>query len=164
MNPAKGGWAILLSVLVAMVLSVIHLPSDWPTWLAWLRPNWLLLVIFFWVIELPHRVGLIAAWCLGLLLDALVNDPLGVNGLILASVTYVAWRFFERLRMYSVLQQAGLIFALVLAAELFRLSAQSWGQELHWRWLVLMVPTVSALLWPFVYLLLLRVRQAARVE
>ena len=71
MNPANGGWVILLSLLVAMMLGVIHLPESWPIWFGWFRPNWLLVVLFFWVIELPQRIGLIAVWCLGLFVDVL---------------------------------------------------------------------------------------------
>ena len=67
MNPANGGWLILLSFAVAFVLSVAHLPESWPQWLGWLRPHWVLLVLFYWVLYVPHRLGLVTAWLLGLL-------------------------------------------------------------------------------------------------
>ena len=163
MNPFKGGWLILLSLFVAMVLAVMHLPESWPQWLGWLRPNWLVLVVFFWVIELPDRIGLITAWIVGLTVDALVAAPLGFNGFILASVTYVAWRFFERLRMYSVLQQCSVVFFMVFAAEVLSVfaryaSSTQWGAEL------LVIPIVSTIAWPFLYVLLDRFRTRVRVE
>ncbi len=164
MNPANGGWVILLSLVVAMLLGVVHLPETWPSWLGWLRPNWLILVVFFWVVELPHRVGLIAIWCFGLLVDVLYADPLGLNGFVLAAVTYVAWRFFERLRMYSVLQQAGLVFLLTLAAEVLRIFVVGLGSERDWQWPVLVIPVMSMIFWPLVFLILLRVRTGVRVE
>jgi rod shape-determining protein MreD len=164
MNPTQGGWVILLTVLVALLLSVAHLPEGWPGWLGWLRPNWLLLVTFFWVVELPHRVGMIAMWLLGVFLDILLAQPLGLNGLVLATTTYVAWRFFERLRMYSILQQCGVLFLLVLVAELFRAVVLGLDRERPWDWRVLLVPTMTTLLWPFAYLLLLRVRTTVRIE
>ena len=120
MNPTRGGWAILLTIFLAMLLSVVHLPESWPGWLGWLRPNWMLLVLFFWVMELPHRIGLIAAWFIGFLMDGLLGEPLGLNGLMLATATYITWRSFERLRMYSVLQQCGVVFLLVAAIEFGR--------------------------------------------
>lgn len=164
MNPANGGWVILLSLILAMMLGVVHLPESWPSWLGWLRPNWLLLVLFFWVIELPHRVGLIAVWCVGLLVDVLYADPIGLNGFILAGVTYIAWRFFERLRMYSVLQQCGIVFVLGLAAELLRVVVIGLGSDRQWGWEVLLIPLTSMLMWPLVFLLLLRIRTGVRVE
>ena len=164
MNPANGGWVILLSLIAGMMLGVVHLPESWPAWLGWLRPNWLLLVLFFWVIELPHRVGLIAIWCVGLLVDVLYADPIGLNGFILAGVTYVAWRFFERLRMYSVLQQCGIVFVLGLAAELLSVLVIGLGSERQWGWAVVLSPLTSMLAWPLVFLLLLRIRTGVRVE
>ncbi len=164
MNPTKGGWLILLTLLLGMLLGVVHFPETWPNWLGTLRPNWLLLIVFFWVIELPHRIGLIAIWLLGFAVDALLAAPLGTNGLILAGVTYIAWRFFERLRMYSVLQQCGVVFLLVMAAEMLRVLVQGITSERQWGVEVFTVPLVSMLAWPFVYLLLLRLRTGMRVE
>jgi rod shape-determining protein MreD len=163
MNPFNGGWVILASLFVAMLLGVVHLPETWPQWLGWLRPNWLILVVFFWVIELPHRLGLIAAWIIGLLADALFAMPLGFNAFVLAGVTYIAWRFFERLRMYSVIQQCGVIFALVFTAEVLAVFAQ-YASANEWSWQLIFVPVVSTVVWPFVYLLLIRIRTGVRVE
>ena len=125
MNPTRGGWVVLLSLLVAITLAIFHLPESWPAWLGVLRPNWLLLVLFFWVMEIPHRLGLFVAYLMGLVVDALLAEPLGLNGIIFAGVTFVTWSFFERLRMYSVLQQAGVVFALVAGAELLRMGVLS---------------------------------------
>ena len=164
MNPGNGGWAILLSILLAMLLMVVHLPESWPAWLGWLRPHWLLLVVYFWVVELPHRVGLIAVWLLGLLVDALLAHPLGLNGFILAATTYVGWRFFERLRMYSVLQQCVVLFFLVLGAQLLQLFVMGFFGERQFSWGIIVVALSSMFAWPVVYLLLLRVRTSLRVE
>lgn len=164
MNPTQGGWLILATVIVALLLAVIHLPESWPQWLGWLRPAWVAMVIFFWVMELPHRVGLVTAWLVGILLDVLYADPLGLNGVILASVTFVGWRFYERLRMYSVLQQGGLVFLLVLAGELTRLMVQDLVFDRGWSWGIFFPALSSFLIWPLLYLLLTRLRLQARVE
>lgn len=163
MNPTQGGWLILLTVAGAMVLAVMHLPETWPQWLGWLRPAWVAMVIFYWVMELPHRIGLIAAWVIGTLLDVMVAEPLGLNGVILAAITYVAWRFYERLRMYSIVQQCGVIFLLVLGAELLRALVLNLVVDRSWDWGLLLPPATSLLLWPFVALLLARLRLRFRV-
>jgi rod shape-determining protein MreD len=162
-NPTQGGWLILLTVAAAMVLAVAHVPESWPQWLGWLRPAWVAMVVFYWVMELPHRIGLIAAWVLGALVDVLQAEPLGLNGVILAAITYVAWRFYERLRMYSVAQQCGVVFMLVLGAELMRMLVLGVVEDRAWSWGVTGPPLVSLLLWPFVALLLSRLRFQFRV-
>ncbi|MEQ8857317.1 MAG: rod shape-determining protein MreD [Pseudomonadales bacterium] len=163
MNPTQGGWLILLTVATAMVLSVVHLPETWPQWLGWLRPAWVALVIFYWVMELPHRIGLIAAWIIGALVDVLLAEPLGVNGLILAAITYVAWRFYERLRMYSVVQQSGVVLLLVLGAELLRALVLNLVDDRALSWGLLGPPVTSMLLWPLVALVLGNLRLRFRV-
>lgn len=163
MNPTRGGWLILLTILVAMVLSIVHLPETWPQWLSWLRPAWVALVIFYWVMELPHRLGLVAAWVVGLLVDALYADPLGLNGALLAGITYVAWRFYERLQMYAVVQQAGVVFALILVNEGVRMTVQNIAWDRGWSWQFVLPALTSALLWPFVFVLFQRLRLQFRV-
>lgn len=164
MNPSAGGWLILLSLLVAMVLAVLHLPETWPEWLGWLRPAWVAMVIFYWVMALPHRLGLISAWLVGLLLDVLQADPLGLNGVLLAGITYIAWRFYERLRMYSIVQLCGIVFLLVAAEESVRVLLQDLIFDRGWSWGVLLTGLASMLVWPFLFLLLERLRIQARVE
>lgn len=164
MNPAHGGWLILLTVAVAMLLAIFHLPESWPQWLSWLRPAWLAMVVFYWVMELPHRLGLISAWVIGLLLDVLYADPLGLNGFLLAAITYVVWRFYERLRMYSIVQQCVVVFLLVLMTESLRVIVQDIAWSRGWSWGVILPALMSMLAWPLVYLVLQRVRQQVRVE
>jgi rod shape-determining protein MreD len=162
-NPTQGGWLILLTVAAAMVLAVVHVPESWPQWLGWLRPAWVAMVIFYWVMELPHRIGLIAAWVLGALVDVLLAEPLGMNGVILAAITYVAWRFYERLRMYSIFQQCGVVFLLVLGAEVTRALVLNVVADRALSWGVAGPPLISLLLWPFVALALGRLRLQFRV-
>jgi rod shape-determining protein MreD len=163
MNPLQGGWLILLTLVVAMVLAVVHLPETLPQWMGWLRPAWVALVIFYWVMELPHRMGLIAAWVLGAFVDVLQAEPLGLNGVILAGITYVAWRFYERLRMYSIAQQCAVVFLLVAAAEAFRALVLDLVAGGGWNWGVFGPAALSMLLWPLVALILRRLRLQFRV-
>ncbi len=164
MNPTQGGWLILATLVAALLLAVVHLPEAWPQWLGWLRPAWVVMVVFFWVMELPHRMGLVTAWLVGLLLDVLYADPLGLNGVVLASVTYLGWRFYERFRMYSIVQQGVVLFAVVLLGEIFRLIVQDMVFDRGWSWGVLVPAFTSFMVWPFLYLLLSRLKIQVRVE
>ena len=163
MNPLAGGWLILLTLAVAMLLGVVHLPETWPDWLGWLRPVWVALVLFYWVMELPHRIGLIAAWIVGLFVDVLQADPLGLNGALLAGIMFVGWKFYERLRMYALLQQGGVIFLLLIGTEAVRMLALAIldGRPLSWG--VLGPPVMSLLVWPFVALALDTLRRRFHV-
>ena len=164
MNPFRGGWFIGLTLFVALVLTVMHLPEWLPQWLGWFRPHWTVVFVFFWVLHLPHRLGLIWAWVLGLLADVLLADPLGLNAMILATVTFVTWKFYERLRMYSLIQQCTVVFALAGLAELVRGTTHLVLSERDLSAGILACAMVSAMVWPFANAVLGRLQQQFRVE
>jgi rod shape-determining protein MreD len=154
----------MLTVALAMVLGVAHLPETTPQWLGWLRPDWVVLVVFYWVMATPHRLGLIAAWVIGLLLDVLLSQPLGLNGLCLAALTFVTWSFYERFRMYSITQQGAVIFLMVLGIEIVRQAAEVLTSDAGFTWGLLLPGLISMVLWPPVYLVLRELRRQFSVE
>ena len=163
MNPTRGGWAILLTLVVALILAVLHLPEWWPQWLGWLRPNWIAMTVFFWVLAVPHRFGLIAAWLLGLVVDVLYAEPLGLNGAMLAVLTYITWSLYERLRMFSALQQSLILFFLLLLGEFFRMLGLMLLIDREAQFGFLTIALASALLWPVLRFALERVQHSCGV-
>ena len=150
MIPFRGGWAVVLTLLVALTLSVTQLPFQTPWWFALLRPEWVLLAVFYWGIERPDRVPMIFVWLLGLVLDVLQGSSLGINGLCLAAVVFVAWSFYERIRMFSRLQQAMVLFFLALGLECVKNIAAALVQGTQIS-VTLVVPAVVAMvMWPLV--------------
>ena len=53
-----------LTFLGAMMLIVLPLPR----WIIWFRPEWVFMVLIFWMIAVPDRIGIGIAWMIGLLL------------------------------------------------------------------------------------------------
>jgi rod shape-determining protein MreD len=163
-NPFNGGWVIIASLVLAMILAVVHLPETWPQWLGWLRPGWILLVVFYWVMALPHRFGMISAWVTGMLVDVLYADPLGVNGFCLAALTFVTWSFYERFRMYSIPQQCVVVFVMVLGVDVLRMLVQAIARDGGFTWAVALPALTSTLVWPLVAVALGGVRRQFQVD
>ncbi len=150
MIPFRGGWAVVLTLLLALTLSATQLPFQAPWWFALLRPEWVLLAVFYWGIERPDRVPMIFVWLLGLVLDVLQGSPLGINGLCLAAVVFVAWSFYERIRMFSRLQQAIVLFFLALGLECVKSITAVLVQGTQVS-VTLVVPAIVAMvMWPLV--------------
>ena len=63
------------------MLAVIPLPQ----WLLWGRPEWIALVLIYWTIALPYRVGIFTALLLGIVVDVLEGAILGQNAMAPAS-------------------------------------------------------------------------------
>ncbi|MDZ7784406.1 MAG: rod shape-determining protein MreD [Halioglobus sp.] len=156
---AQGYGIILLTFLIAYVLAVIPLPA----WLVWARPEWVALVLVYWTIALPHRVGIATGMLLGLGLDVLEGAVLGQNALALIAVALLSLVLYQRLRVYSLWQQASVVFMLVGINQLIC----QWVQNLQGVGagsLLFLLPAVtSALLWPLALHVLRGLRRRYRV-
>ena len=117
MTAGRFAW-IAATILGALLLTAARAPLDAPLWLRWLAPDWMLAVLLFWILGASARPGLVWAWLLGILVDVLTSDPLGLNALTLAVAVFLTTRFGQRLASWPVVQQAAFVAALALASEL----------------------------------------------
>lgn len=150
-----GYWVIMATFLVAYVLAVLPLPH----WLQWGRPELVALTLIYWTIALPHRVGMVTGLLLGIGLDALEGAALGQNAFALVIVALLCQLLYQRLRVFSLWQQAGMVFVLVGINQL----VCQWVQNLEGvgaRSLLFLLPALSsALLWPVILHLLRGLRR-----
>jgi len=154
-----GYWVILLSFLLSFVFAVLPLPA----WLLWARPEFPALVLIYWCIALPHRVGMFSALVLGICLDVLEGAVLGQNAFSLLVVALLSLALYQRLRVYSLLQQCGVVFVLVGINQLICQWVQNL-QGLGARSLLFLLPAAtSAMFWPVIIHYLRRIRRGLRV-
>lgn len=155
-----GTWFIALTLLIAGMLGVMPLPP----WLEVWRPEWIALVLVYWVIALPHRVGLFTAWFVGLFIDVLEGSLLGLNAVVLTLIAYVALSLYQRLRMFTPLQQSTTILMLIGVTQLlifWVLTAT--GQNTPQNLIFVVSAISSALVWPLIFVLLRFGRRALKV-
>jgi rod shape-determining protein MreC len=160
LRASHGIWVIVASFLAASLLLVMPLPN----WLEYYRPEWMALVVIYWAMALPHKIGLASAWALGFFVDVLEGSLLGLNGLVLALVTYLALSLYQRLRMFTMLQQASTVFMLVGIHQLvsfwiLTVSNQNTSPNL----MFLVSAVTSAIIWPIVFYILRYLRRTFRV-
>ncbi|MGF1725777.1 rod shape-determining protein MreD [Photobacterium nomapromontoriensis] len=157
---AHGRLWIWLSFIVALILQI----APWPGVLEPFRPSWVILVAFYWVLALPHRVNVGTALLLGLLWDLMLGSTLGVRGLMMSVLCYIVALNFQILRNLSLWQQAILIALLTLAGKLvefwaeYLVSAITFDPERLWAVLL------NFLLWPWLFLLLRRMRRKLSIR
>jgi len=160
MIAANGRGVIVGSFSVAFLLAVIEMPS----WLIWARPEWVTLVLIYWIVALPQRVGLWTAFSVGLLLDALRGDVIGQNALALLVVGYVCVMVYQRMRNYSLWQQALLVFVLVGLSEMVDRWVGSFSQSNTPSLQFLLSSFCSAIIWPWFMLFMRSIRRRFRVN
>lgn len=145
-QPTHGLWFILLTLIIGLAVSIYPLPI----WARWVRPDLVLLMLIFWTLYLPQYIGVGWAFCIGIMLDILQGAPLGQNAFALVVVSYFIQLSYQRLRMYSDLKQAGVVFVLVSFHVIFAQWVQNL-QGISGNEMMLFLPAVvSALMWPLI--------------
>lgn len=147
----RGGWAITLSLLFALILAIIPLPG----WAELARPEWVLLVLLYWCLALPTRVGVGISWLTGLGVDVLTGSLLGEHGLGYALAAYIVVKLHQRIRVYPEWQQAGVLLLLLLLNQLTSLWVLGvTGRAPDALFAYFLPSVVGMLLWPFLLLFL----------
>ena len=140
---------IALSLFVAFLLNL----QPWGHWVG--VPDFVALVLVFWGIHQPRRVGIGIAFCMGLLMD--VNDAtlLGENALAYTLLSYFAITLHRRVLWFPLKKQAWYILILLLSSQLIRMLVQFIVSHRTADWFYLIDSCVGALLWPVVTMILL---------
>jgi len=162
MTPSRhyGGGIIVLSFLVALIAHMILLPD----WAESLRPDWITLVLIYWCIALPDRVGVGIGWMAGLMLDVSNGALMGQNALILAIVAYLAIRLHQRLRFFPLWQQSVSVLLLVLLHLMLALWIKGAFSQSTETWAYWLPALSSMLMWPVVFSTLRWMRRTYRVR
>lgn len=147
--------ALPLSLFLAFVLAVLPLPQGLSYW----RPEFVTIVLVFWILNAPNLVSIWFAFFVGLLLDVLFATPFGVHSLVLSLVAWVARLSLRWVPVFSVWQTSGLVLGLVLvslATKRILLGIVGGAPDSLWYWLPALT---SALVWPTVMVSLRRFTQ-----
>jgi len=147
----RGGGVIVLSLVIALMLAIIPLPG----WAEGVRPEWTLLVLIYWCLAVPSRVGVGFSWLVGLGVDVLTGSLLGEHGLGYALVAFLVVKLHQRIRVYPEWQQAGVVLLLLLLNQLTCLWVLGiTGRAPDGMLFYLLPSVVGMLLWPLLFGLL----------
>ena len=150
-----GKSVIWFTFLVALILQTI----PWPGGLDLFRPSWLLLVTFYWVLALPHRVNVGTGLVLGLIWDLLLGSTLGIRGIVMSSAVFVVAVNFLVLRNMALWQQAIFIGVVSIFAKFLEFGGEYLIQDVTFNTMLLWSGLINCILWPWLFLLLRRVRR-----
>jgi len=156
---ANNRWLIVLSIFIALLLSVLPVPEE----LRWLRPQFVAIVFIYWCLTLPHVIGIIVAWCVGISVDIVNHCVLGQHALALVVVAYICLLSYQRIRSYLFWQQSMWVFVMVGINQLFVNWVHSLDGHSAPPQQFLLPALSSALLWPILHTLLERMRLRYRV-
>jgi rod shape-determining protein MreD len=154
-NPLFVWGSLLMTLLLDMFLNMGL--SGRAAWV----PDSLAVVLVFWTVHQPQRVGIGAAFMFGLLVDVHQGALLGQNALAYTVLSFLAITMHRRLLWFPVGAQALQVLPLFLVARLVELSLRLLsGAAFPGLW-VLLSPLLETLLWPLATVMLLAPQRRA---
>jgi rod shape-determining protein MreD len=151
-NPRFIAFTLVLALLVNMLLGL--------SGMHWL-PDVLAIVVVFWNVHQPRRVGLLLAFVLGLAVDVHESALLGQNALSYVVLSSIALAIQRRLLWFPLREQALQIVPLFIVAAMVEWVTRLIVQDTWPHWSQLLSPFLQAALWPLVGALLLAPQRRA---
>ena len=149
---------IFLTILAAVLFSLIPLPGV----LAPFKPYWVALVVIYWSLETQDIISLGMAFLIGLVLDILSGSLMGMHALSLVIMVFLVQHFRPRLRFFPPWQQALSVFGLLVNDRIILIWITMLLGEPLPTWKYWLAPLIGMALWPWLFLLLDRVRAMSR--
>lgn len=146
-QPSNLGF-IWCTIVLVWLISLL----PWRLWQP--APDLLLLVIAFWCVNEPRRVGMLTAFVFGLLMDVHDAGLLGAQALTYTLVAYGAVTLTRRLLRFDVVVQAIHMLPVFIGAQIASHLVHAWlvSEWAGWQWLWSALFTVA--LWPLADVLL----------
>lgn len=137
------------SLIVAMMLNMLPVGR-----VAWM-PDFLALVLVFWSVHQPLRIGVVAAFLFGLAVDVHQASLLGQHALAYTTLSFFAITIHRRLLWFTVPSQAVQVLPLFAAAHAIELAIRLLAGGAYPGYGIFLAPVLEAALWPVVSVLLL---------
>jgi len=150
-------------IALTLVLALLFNLMPWRD-VFWL-PDMLALVLIFWCVHQPRKIGIGIAWFLGLVMDAGNGAMLGQHALAYAVLAFAAVGLHRRILWFSLWRQAAHILVLLLVGQLLMLGARLIAGAEFPGFAYFGGSLIAAALWPTAtFLLLLPQRRPESVD
>lgn len=153
-NPVFIAFSLVLALFFNMAVNMVWGRVPWV-------PDLLAVLLVFWSVHQPLRVGIGTAFFFGLCMDVHQTGLLGQHALSYTVLSFLAIAMHRRLLWFTVPSQAMQVLPLFVAAHVIDLVLRMLGGGIFPGWWMLLAPLLEAVLWPFVSVALLAPQRMA---
>ena len=141
---------ISVTLIVAMMINLLPLTG----WVLDLRPDFVALVLLYWGIHQPRKIGFLPAWLLGLAMDVADGSLFGQHALAYSMMMFAAIALHRRVSMFDLRHQILHVLPILLTMQLIVLGVRHAAGGDFPGWWYFLSSITGALLWPATDLLL----------
>ena len=144
---------ILLSFIISLLITTMSFT------LGVFSPDWIQLVLIYWLLAVPSVIGLIGSWVIGIIADVTLGATLGMHALTYVGISFIIMQSYKFLRYLTVYQQAIIIFIIFILKYTILLwtdrllDINVYTLSIYWT------PLMCAILWPVVFYILRFIRR-----
>ncbi len=156
----RGGLVIFFSIFIALVLAILPMPETMQSY----RLQWTTLVLIYWCLAIPERVGVGFSFLTGIMLDIITGSLLGQHAMSLSIIAFITVKTHQRIRVFPPWQQALFVIALLLLDRML----QIWVDGAIGRpdkdtgfWIA---PLLGGVLWPWLFIIMRDIRRRFHVS
>ncbi len=156
----RGGLVIFITISIALVLAILPRPETMQAY----RLQWTALVVIYWCIAIPERVGVGFSFLTGIMLDIVTGSLLGQHAMGLSIIAFITVKIHQRLRVFPLWQQAIFVTLLLfLERLLFAWVDGAIGRPDKYAafWIA---PLLGGLLWSWLFIILRDIRRRFHVS
>ncbi len=140
-------------VLCALALALVINLLPWSGWALKVRPDFVLLVLLYWVVHEPRNIGQTWGFMLGLLMDVADSALLGQHALVYVAAIFLTQLLRIRILHLKVFEQALHIFGILFIAQAIYIGLNmSLGRQFAGLGLMF-APLIGAAVWAPVHFL-----------
>jgi rod shape-determining protein MreD len=137
----------LKTIYFSLFLAFICLLLPWSGLALTIRPDFLLLVIIFWLIRAPNLCNVGTAWFAGLLMDLAAGGIFGQYALAYTITAFFAVMYQRRLVLYSGTQQLVYVIILLFIAQISLLILKIFAGAHFIGWTYFLPSLSGVLMW-----------------
>ncbi len=142
MPPSK-----LKTLYLSLILAFVFLLLPWSGFALKIRPDFILLVIIFWLIRAPNLCNVGTAWFLGLFVDLATGGIFGQFALAYTITAFFAVTYQRRLVLFNHTQQLFYVFLLLMISQIVLLIIKTFSGADALGWSYFLPSIVGVLLW-----------------
>ena len=144
---------IIITIILGLFISLITLP------LGYYAPEWILLIVVYWAIAVPSNNKLFLAFLVGIIVDNVSGQVLGISSHFYVQLVYVILRLYNSLRYMTIAQQAVvLLIFIIIKQHLLVWAYFIIDRNIDYQAL-LVGSFISPLVWPLIYYTLRFIRR-----
>lgn len=152
-------WLIPVTFLAALIIDRMAVPAS----LAVFRPDLVAIMVIYWSLMAPHRVGVTVAWVLGLLVDVASGGLMGLTAAVLSLQAYGCLLCHQQVRVLPRFQQMLFVLIILVVGKMLAAAVLGVTGRLPPPGFWLTLPA-TVLLWPIVEETLRRWRKEAAIS